>query len=413
MQSKATYQELSNSYVSQIRDLFLSPEDVGITTQMRSGSAVTLETLVQRAETLADTSLQLGEATTAYLSTDSKSQQEVAEMKLLAQAIAELETAQTMLESASEAQRDIEKGKMPLEANEASRSMKVDARIQKSIEDSAIIMETPLEDGVKLLKSGTQRSALDLPTDINEAKEKLKSTVEFSMKSICKNTGKVGGRAIGDLFLMDAAVIRQGIEFVSKDAAQLIDKMVEGVGSFIVRLVQTAMKLLGQAYNWIRTILGQDIEEEARKKVGGWVDDLKQSGSEEGLFSKLIPQIYNTAAIQSEFEGLLESTQADVAKVNQATEVINSLAERYEAKTKQVERLLIAISFMNKIPALKLPQGQLILAAVTLSVASYVLYLGNDHIRDGQVTLNEKFSFNIPDRVVGVRETVQQALRAA
>jgi hypothetical protein len=318
-----------------------------------------------------------------------------------------------MLESASEAQRDIEKGKMLLEANEASRSMKVDARIQKSIEDSAIIMETPLEDGVKLLKSGTQRSALDLPTDINEAKEKLKSTVESSMKSICKNTGKVGGRAIGDLFLMDAAVIRQGIEFVSKDAAQLIDKMVEGVGSFIVRLVQTAMKLLGQAYNWIRTILGQDIEEEARKKVGGWVDDLKQSGSEEGLFSKLIPQIYNTAAIQSEFEGLLESTQADVAKVNQATEVINSLAERYEAKTKQVERLLIAISFMNKIPALKLPQGQLILAAVTLSVASYVLYLGNDHIRDGQVTLNEKFSFNIPDRVVGVRETVQQALRAA
>jgi len=413
MQSSTTYQELSTSYSSQIRNLFLAPEDVGVKEEMRSGSAVPLQALVERAETLADTSQQLGEATATYLSDDTvpTSQQEAAEMKLLAQAIAELETAQALLESAEEAKRDAERGKTPVGTDEPSRGVKVNPRVQSSIEQSAIIVETPLEAGVTLLSLDDNRRS-GLPSDLAGAKANLKSTVESSLRSICKDTGRVGWRAINDLLLMDTATIRQGIAFVSKDAAQLIDQIMEGVGSFILRLVKTAIRLLGQAYNWIRAILGQEIEEEARKQVGGWLGELKQDGSEESLFGKLIPQIYKTAAIQSELQTWLESTQAQVTQVNQATEVVDSLAKRHQAKAKQVERLLTVMAFMKKIPALKMPQGQVIVAAVTLGVSCYVLYLGNDHIRDGHVVLNERFSFRIPDRVVGVRETVQQALGA-
>lgn len=413
MQNSTTYQELSNSYSSQIRNLFLAPEDIGVKEEMRSGSAIPLQTLVTRAETLADTSQQLGEATATYLSdeTASTSQQEAAEMKLLAQAIAELEAAQALLESAEKAKRDAERGKTPVGTDEPSRGVQVNPRVQSSLEESATIVETPLESGVTLLSLDDNRRS-GLPSDLNGAKTTLQSTVESSLRSICKDTSKVGWRAINDLLLMDAAAMRQGIAFVSKDAAQLIDQIMEGVGSFILRLVKTAIRLLGQAYNWIRAILGQEIEGEARKQVGGWLDDLKQDGPEKGLFGKLVPQVYKTAEIQSELQGLLESTQADVTQVNRATEVVDSLAKRYQAKAKQVERLLTVMAFIKKIPALKAPQGQVIVAAVTLGVSCYVLYLGNDHIRDGHVVLNERFSFRIPDRVVGIRETVQQSLGA-
>lgn len=414
MQSSITYQELSNSYGSQIRNLFLASEDVGEGEEMRSGSAVPLKTLLERAERLVITSQQLGEATTNYLSdaTASISQQETAEMKLLAQAIAELETAQALLESAEEAKRDAERGKPPVGTDEASRGVRVNTRVQSTIEQSAIIVETPLEAGVTLLSSDDNRRRSGLPSDLTGAKTTLQRTVEFSLRSICKDTGKVGWRAINDLLLMDTAAIRQGVAFVSKDAAQLIDQIMEGVGSFILRLVQTAIQLLGQAYQWIRAILGQEIEEEARKQIGGWLDNLKQDGTEEGLFGKLVPQIYKTAEIKSELQALLESTNANATRVNQANEIVDSLAQRHQVKVKQVDSLLNVMAFMKKIPALKTPQGQVIIAAVTLGVSCYVLYLGNDHIRDGNVVLNERFNFRIPDRVVGVHEIIQQSLGA-
>ncbi|MBE8967520.1 hypothetical protein IQ277_15025 [Nostocales cyanobacterium LEGE 12452] len=411
MQSSTTYQELSNSYSSQIRNLFLAPENIGVGEEMRGGSAVPLQILVERAEALAETSQQLGESTTIYLSdeTASTSQQEAAEMKLLAQAIAELEAAQALLESAEDAKRDIKRGKIPVGSDEPSRGVKINPRVQASIENSAIIVETPLEAGVPLFSSDDSNRS-GLPSDLAGAKTTLQRTVESSLRAICKDTSRVGWRAINDLLLMDAAAMRQGLAFVSKDAAQLIDQMVEGAGSFILRLVKTAIRLLGQAYNWVRAILGQEIEAEGRKQVGGWLDELKQDGSEEGLFGKLVPQIYKTAVIQTELQGLLESTQADITQINQATEVVDSLAKRHQAKAKQVEQLLIVLAFIKKIPALKTPQGTVIIAAVTTGITCYILYLGNDHIRDGQIVLNEHFSFRIPDRVVGVRETVQKAL---
>jgi hypothetical protein len=413
MLNSTSYQELSNSYGFQIRTIFLSPEDVSVSAEMRSGAAVPLEILVERAEVLASTSQQLGEATSSYLSdaTISAAQQEAAEMKLLAQAIAELETAQALLDSAEAAQRDAAKAPTTSTA-EPSRGAKVKAAVQSSVEKSAVIIENPLESGVtQLLSDGHARSGL--PDDLAEAKSTLKSTAESGMRSICKDTGKVGWRAIHDLLLMDSAAIRQGVEFVSKDAVKLIDQIMEGVGSFIARLVTTAIRLLGQAYQWIRALLGQEIEEDARKKVGGWLDDLKNDASEEGLFGSLVPQIYKTAAIQTELQGLLESTQVDVARVNQATEAIDSLVNRHQAKAKQIEQLLIVMAFFKRIPVLKVPQAQVMLAAVTLGIASYVLYLGNDHIRDGKVVLNEQFSFSIPDRVVGIREMIQQSLAVA
>lgn len=402
-----SYQDVSNAYAAQLRNFFTPPETVGTAETRRAGTGVPVELLAERGETLAETSQQLGEMTTDYLAAEILAQREAAEMKLLAQAIAELETAQALLEEAEE------ETKRKSTAQETTRRAGVATSQQTSLEQLASILEAPLESGIEpLLPETTRRAATNLPTEPAQAKATLQKTVEMSLKSICRETSKAGWRTMNDLWLMDAAALRQGIAFVSQDAAELLDKIIEGLGGLILRLVKAALRLLGKAYTWIRALLGKELEEEARHQLGGWLEKLKQEQeqTDEGLFSKLVNRMYGFTALQSEVQNWLQTTQADVNQVNQATEGVDALAKRYQPKTKQVERLLTVIAFIKRLPALKTPQGQVIVTAVMLGVLGYIFYIGHDHVRDGRIVLNEQFSFNIPDRVEGVRKVVQKAL---
>ena len=400
-----SYQDISNNYVAQLKNFFVAPEEVGTT--KRAATGVPIKILAERAENLDQTSQQLGVMTTGYLESDSPAQREAAEMKLLSQAIAELEVVQVLLETAEkESKRKSTDSDFTPRAGAASDK-------QQMLDEMAAIIEVPLDTGLEpFIAEDKRRAATSLPDEPDQAKEALQKTVQMSVKSICKGTRKVSWRAVNDLLLMDAAALREGIAFISRDAAQLIDEIVEGLGSWILRLVKAALRLLGQAYQWVRSLLGAELEEEARQQLGGWLEEIKEDQTDEGLFSKLLNRIYGVDALQEEVVEWVQQTQAEVAQVNQTTESVDTLAKKYQVKTKQVERLLIALAFVKRIPALKTPQGQVIVAVVMLGVLGYVFYIGHDHIRDGRVVLNEHFNFRIPDRVVGVREVVQKALVA-
>ena len=87
-------------------------------------------------------------------------------------------------------------------------------------------------------------------------------------------------------------------------------------------------------------------------------------------------------------------------------------------KTTYAKKLLDGIgltrsmTLIDKIPQLKAlaPQLEIVLTAVTLGVLGYTLYTGYDHVDSGRVQFSQRFGVNIPDRVVGVRATVQKAL---
>lgn len=405
-----TYQDATRAYAAQLRNLFTPSEETTTEETRRSATGVSAEVLAERAEALVETSQTVGEMTTDYLAAATMTQREAAEMKLLAQAIAELEASQALLDAA-----EAESKRKGTEQT-ATRRAGVAVSTQTSLEEQASILEAPLDAGIELLLTeATRRAASELPTDPDAAKAMLQKTVEMSLKSICRDTSKVGAQSVNNLLLTDAAVLRQGIAFVSQDAAELLDQMMAGLGGLILRLVQAAIRLLAQAYKWVRSLLGQDLEQEARQQVGDWLGDLKQESQnpDEGLFRKLINKIYGADAVQTEIQGWVQATQADLNQLTQAIEGVDTLPKRYQVKAKQVERLLTAMAFVRRVPVLKTPQGQVIVAAVTLGVLSYVLYIGHDHIRDGRIVLNERFSFNIPDRIVGVRETVQRSLGIA
>lgn len=407
MTNSAEYQETLTVYTSQLQNLFVLPEgEATIGVKTRSANTLPTELLAERTEALAETSQSLGEMTASYLKSDDRNQREAAEMKLLAQAIAELELVQELLKRSEEETE--ENSEAVITRSSRSAGIEVDNLID--------VLEAPMDEGLSssLMGEPKLRSATKRSTDPKQARTELSDMVEMSLADICERASSVGWGAATNLLLMDAAVLRQGIEFVSKDAAQLLDQIMAGVGGLMLRLLKTAIRLLAQAYNWIRALIGKDIEQEARQQVGGWLEGLKQEQPQgkanEGLFGKVVNKVYRSDVLQSDIQSWLQATQTDVNQINQATDRVELLAKKYQTKTDQVKKLLTAIAFIKRLPAVATPQGQVITSAVTLGVLVYVLYTGHDHVRDGRIVLNEKFSFNIPDRVVGIRETVQQAL---
>lgn len=411
MTEQQNYHEAVTIYISQLRNLYMVPDELAQSKSVtRAAATIPSELLVERVEQIVESSQTVGEMTTIYLESSDQAQREASEIRMLAQAIALLELAKDLLERA-EAE---EEGSSSVV--EVTRSGMQGSDSSKSIDNLINLLEAPIEAGIPsvLMENAQVRGAKQRPNDVKQAKADLEEEVESSLSAICEQTSEVGQKAAINLLLMDVAALRQGLEFVSKDAAHLIDEIIAGVGGLILRLVKTAFRLLAQVYNWIRTLLGKEIEAEARQQVGEWLKDIKQEQPDgkfaKGFFGQLVTKIYNPSAVQNDVKSWVASTQVEVGQINQTTETVENLAKKHEVRTKQIDRILTLIAFFKKIPAIKTPQGQVITATVLLGVLVYTLYSGYDYIRDGQIVLNEDFRLKIPDRVVGVRETVQQTL---
>ncbi|HBY99423.1 MAG TPA: hypothetical protein DEP84_36710 [Chloroflexi bacterium] len=410
MTTEQNYQSMIAAYTSQLRGLFTPPEEAapaGAAT--RGAEAPPTEVLAERAETLATTSQRLGGMTAGYLDAEDRALREAAEMKLLAQAIAEFEVGRGLLEIAEEEAE----GPAPGGATRALRT----ATIQQSINELIDVLETPLEAGVQPFLTRTTRAVEARPKEPERAKTDLKTEVETSLRDICRQANKVGGRAARDLLLMDAAVLYEGVTLISRDAADLLDKAITGLSELVQRLALSGLRLLLQAYDRVLALLGKDVEAKARKQVAEWLEELKQE-PEEGsgtpaLFEQLVNRIYTPDTIGKDVDGWLKTTQADVNDINQAAETVEGLPEKYRVKTEQVERLLKIVAVAKQVPMMKTPVAQVIVAAVTSGLLGYTLYAGYDHVDSGRVVFAGRFGFNIPDRVEGVRETAQKALGVA
>lgn len=407
MTTEQNYQSAVEAYTSQLRALFTPPEETapaGAAT--RGGEAPAPEVLAERAETLSVTSQRLGEMTSDYLEAEDRALREAAEMKLLAQAIAEFEVGRGLLEIAEEEAE----GPAPGGPTRALRT----ATIQQSITELIDVLETPLEAGLQPFLRRTTRAIEARPKEPERAKRDLKAEVETSLRDVCRQANKVAGRAARDLLLMDAAVLYEGVALISKDAAELLDKAVAGLSGTIQRLALSGLRLLLQAYDRVLALLGKDVEAQARKQVAEWLEELKQEPEEgsstQTVFERLVNRIYTPDTIVRDVDGWLKTTQTDVNNINQAAETVEGLPEKYRVKTEQVERLLKVVAVAKRVPMMKTPVPQVIVAAVTLGLLGYTLYAGYDHVDSGRVVFTGRFGFTIPDRVEGVRETAQKAL---
>lgn len=407
-----TYQETITTYTAQLRGLFTPPPDAAPDEfAVRGGGAVPPQLLAERAEQLAAISRQLGDMSAAYLEAEDIALHEAAEMKLLAQATAEMEVALSLLETASD------------EAQGRTRQVSRAAAGQRELDALANVLETPLEAGMAPFIDMPALRGADAFEGIalDDARQTLKDQIRRSLKAISRQAVKTSSLGLDTLLSLDPALLRQGVSLASKEVGDLIEKLVEGFNELVRRLATSAMRLLLQAYDWVLALIGKDSEAAARKKVHEWIEELRQSHAQPGqeeLADRLVEMIFATQKIQEELGQQIDEKGNDALALATTAETIKSLSARYEAKAGQMERffkaakgansVLLALSAKFPTVAVAIP----VVAVVVLSLTGYTLFSGYDHVDTSSARFFDRFQISIPDRVEGVNGTVTKALSA-
>jgi hypothetical protein len=394
------YQTEASGYAKQLRALMTSGEPTATATRSASTS---IESLNSISDKLPEILQQAGTLTGDILDSGTAAEQEAAELRLLAQADAEIKLARGLLETA-----DAAKDGAALDAT-ATRGGSVD--IQESMEQIAALLDSPL--GAEFTTIET-RGLQDRPHDFNHAKTDLKSEAERSLRNISKQAARVSTEAVKALVAIDPATLKKGLAGFSQDAADLVDTVVETVSVYVRKIVQVAAKLLVQAHEWILKILGKDLEKKARTQIGSWLEHFVKGKDKEATFTEsLIETIFAVKGVTTDADRWLNDTTAPAEQINNAAESIQGLAEKYKTKSESVEKFLKGIGLIKLVPIVtKFPQIQLVIAGVTACLLGYIIYTGYDHVDSGRVVFLERFGVEIPDRVKGVRATLEAALVA-
>ncbi len=403
-----TYSDTLAAYTSQLRGMFTVPAGMEPVPGVSRGAGVEVPVavLADRAENMVAASRALGNLTVPYLDSNRQPVREAAEMKLLAQANAEVEVALALLETAgTEASGD---------TTGATRAGRTTAS-QQSLNRLVSVLETPLETGMApFVAESTARAAKS--RDIPSACKALKDQVEFSLDTIVRQAARSSSRALDTLLSLDTSLLQQGVGLLNKDAAELLAKISSGLNDLLQRLSKAAMQLLLQAYDWILALIGKDTEKVARLKIKEWIDELrpdhKSPDDSPRLATELVKRVFNPDAVTVDLDERMAKTQAGLDGLNQTVEAVETIGANYEAKTKQAETFLKLVGAvkMLPLPVDKLPYVQVAMAAVVLGLMGYVLYAGYDHVDTGKLAFFNKFNVNIPSRVTGIRSTLEKAL---
>jgi hypothetical protein len=420
--SNTSYNDLTSSYTSQLRNMFAAP--AGLDAQAARGDAgqVDSETLAQRAGELADLSASFGEANSGFLDSDSQDLRQAAEVKLLLQASAEFEVALALVDSAEAELR----GRKTAPARAADTAA--------SLGTLADFLENPIDAGLApYLEEITARAAASGSKE--EASKALQDQVRRSLRNISRAASQTGSLALDSLFELDAGMLKKAVGPVSKELSELMESIAGGINEKIKALLRSAFRLMLQAYDWVLNLIGKDAEQEARKKVQEWIEELRSSHEKKDdvpdLADQLVSTLFVTQKTLDELGEWLPATTASIEKLDEATNGVLSLADSFHAKTAWVQKFVkllgsvpesigtlaaaltifnpgIAASIAGLLPAVEVVRG-----GVTMGLLGYTLYTGYDHVDSGRVTFFGRFGVNIPDRVTGVRELVQTTLQAA
>jgi hypothetical protein len=445
MTAERTYEDIAAAYATHLRTLFAPPK-AGVAAEQAT------EQLPARAERLADLAEQFGSLTAVLLDTPDRAQQLAAEERLLSHAAASAEAARQLLEAANQGGGP---GAQGVAAASVGVSLHELARLIESPAGPASPAAAPSAPTAPTSPSSPTTTPTPtapttptsqptpppasppgptppapasptgptpaprpapppVPADPKLVKATLNDQATKTLQAITDRTCKVMDDGLRDLLLLDAATLYQGVSLVSKDAAQLLQQAASALGALAQKLVTCAIRLLLESFNAILALLGGN-NQQSRSQVTKWVDQLKVGGqSQPGIeaVKKLVMHIYEPDAVKEDVAGWLETTQAAPAEIAQTAEAVQGLSQHYDATANRVEQLLKVIVFLKALPLANTPQGTVVVAAVMLGVVGYTVYTGYTHVDSGRIVFANRFGFDIPERIAGVRQTVQSALAA-
>jgi hypothetical protein len=361
-----SYEEAAQDYLARFRALREAPS-VPTDVVTRAAGDIPAETLIDRADEIADVSARMVPLSREYLQAPDMTLRQGITGQLIAQAAAELQLATELVHIAQ-----IEGAGPPGPATRAVHS----TALQEAIDAMEASMVTPAAQGL-VSSVGVARAAVPVPATLGDAKDALRRAATTSAGSIVQHVCEFGGDVAWDLaFNTRWMAVIDGATLLRKDIAEKLEPVKEGVSALVSRAVKAASRTLLNVYDKIMALLGKDAEDQARQKVREWLEKIREK-EEIDLFDVLVGRLYRVEALQVDVERWLAGTTAGLDVIHETTYAVRALQDQFIVLVGRMRMLEDVVGLAKLI---KLPQMLLIVAAVQIGLLAALVYAGLDYV---------------------------------
>jgi hypothetical protein len=369
-----TYEEATQDYLARFRALRDAPpaKSRAIT---RGAADIPVETLIERASEIADVSASMVPLAKGYLEAPDPVVREGISGQLLAQAAAELQVATELLQiAAGEAAGPAAPGtRAPRGATRAARG----ANLREAIEGMEKAMAEPVSAGLvapRRVRRGVR--AADTP---DAAKKALQQAATVTSGAISQRVVEVGGDLAFDLvFKTEWTAVIESAGLLSKDIANLLDRVKEGASALIQRVMTVATKTVLNVFDKILALLGNDVEDEARRRIKEWLEQIQKAGKI-ALFEQLVGKLYRVDQLQAVLPAWLEKTTAEMGKINATTTDISALSDKFTVLIGRLNTVGDVIG-LAKFIQVQFPQVLVAVTAIRVVLLAVLVYAGYNYI---------------------------------
>jgi hypothetical protein len=295
--------------------------------------------------------------------------------QLLAQAAAELQVATELLQiAAGEAAGPAAPGtRAPRGATRAARG----ANLREAIEGMEKAMAEPVSAGLvapRRVRRGVR--AADTP---DAAKKALQQAATVTSGAISQRVVEVGGDLAFDLvFKTEWTAVIESAGLLSKDIANLLDRVKEGASALIQRVMTVATKTVLNVFDKILALLGNDVEDEARRRIKEWLEQIQKAGKI-ALFEQLVGKLYRVDQLQAVLPAWLEKTTAEMDKINATTTDISALSDKFTVLIGRLNTVGDVIG-LAKFIQVQFPQVLVAVTAIRVVLLAVLVYAGYNYI---------------------------------
>lgn len=369
--------EIAQDYAEKVRLLFaLSGKPTG---ERGGGGSTSPQDLAQQAESLSPVSASLTQALAREQTEADSTVRFQASLKLLAKALTDLEISAYLYDAA----RDEEEGIAWSKNQERERS----GADLRSIEENLQVL-LGVEISSKIVERG-QAKITDIPT----ARVELSNTVVDTLNLILERASQTGESALTRVMGLGVAELAQAVGFVGMDIAEVL-----GQSENVSRLYNAFRDFFNRAYESVIELLGRQLAETAAKQVLEWIQELKEGAN----LIDIVERFYQTEQTAENLQQLADSSTANLEQFITAIQSVSKLDAAYRQQINWAENVLQGLKWFGTLSAAVLPQGQLLIAALCITLGGYVILVGADYVDSPNLTLL--------DCVPGVRRIVENHL---
>lgn len=355
--------ENAQDYAEKVRLLF-APS--GEPTGERGGRGPTSpQDLAQQAESLSPVSASLTQALAREQTEADPTMHFQVSVKLLAKALNDLEISAYMYEAA----RDEEDGTIWSNNQSGERS----AADLGSIEENLQVILGKKEVSSQIVERG-ETEITDLPT----ARIELSNTVIDTLDLILKRASKTGQSALTRVMSLSVAELAQAVGLIGMDIAGVL-----GQSENVSRLYNAFRDFFNRAYESVIELLGRQLAEIAGQQVLEWIQELKEGAS----LIEILERFYQTEQTAQNLQDLANSSTANLEQFITAIQSVSRLDTAYRQQINWAENVLQGFKWFGTLSAAALPQGELLIAALCITLGGYVILVGADYVDSPNLTL--------------------------